>query len=770
MIGIRSRAPGADPVARAPATANLARKAEAALRAGRPADALDLARQHARDKPGPDADALLRRCYLATAEGLVARNTFREAHALLNEAERLSVSDPAWWERLAELRADLGDHGRAMQLLDRAPGTAARPRVLGHVADRAVREGPAGRELLPEDLRPGFDAVRRAFAEYEAGQDEAAREALNAVGLSSPFLEWKLLLRGLIAWSANDTPRALENWSRLSPGRLPAQLAAPFRLTADKNYGATLPPDRLATVARQTDQLAGGISETFRRLRKQLANEDTIPAALETARVLVPELKRVAPDLVPRLANVVYWALISGGQPEDLPRYNRVFGPPADDPQFYRLQALVMEQMRRLDMAHGMWGKYEEWIARTPARWPGPQQARARALVLERMGRIARDWLEDEGDDFDGFEEIFAFFDRGRKRKPAPRKPLKPSAEECFRRAGELAPDWASPALELLREYAARPDKALAAVEDLLRRFPDNLPILESAAGLYERLGDTAKAHECLKRALAANPLDRELRQQAAGLAVNAARRHAEAGDFAAARAGLREAADLGGPALAAAVLALGAAVELRAGDTEAATRHQESLTSQPDARLAAAYRLAVEGSRLKVKKKDLGPHQAAFTEGLAGPATVGELAALLEALDQYRREPVPYRGLKTHEKKVLDRVAAAARAEVPDDELVRLGLVLHRFRLWKPLRELAERGMSRFPEDAHFLFFAAEAAVSRQRTEYVGGRAGSLYLRVKRLMDEAPGDRYRRLQELLDERRRQTPDVEHWLNARWEW
>lgn len=757
-------------MARAPATPPLVRKAEAVLRAGRPAEALEHAKQLAREKPGPEADALLRRCYLAAAESLVGRNTFREAHALLSEAERLTVADPKWWERLAELRADLGDGGRALQLLDKVPGTTARPRVLGRLADRAVREGPAGRDLLPEDLRAGFDAVRQAFAHYEASRDQPAREALNAIGLSSPFLDWKLLLRGLIAWSTNDTARALENWSRLTADRLPAQLAAPFRLTADKTFGVTVPPDRLPVVAWQADQLAGGVNETLRRLRKQLANEDTVPAALETARVLVPELKRVAPDLVPRLANVVYWALIAGGQPEDLPRYNRVFGPPADDPQFYRLQALVLEQMRRLDMAHGLWGKYEEWIGRTPARWPGPQHSRARALVLERMGRIARDWLNDEGvEDFDPFQDLFAYFDGGR-RKPPVRKPLKPSAEECFRQAGELAPDWSGPALELLREYATKPDKAVAAVEDLLRRFPDNLAILESAAGLYERLGETAKAHDCLKRALAANPLDRELRHQAAGLALNAARRHAESGEFDAARAGLREAADLGGPPLASAVLTLSTAVEFRAGDADAAARHLETLMGQPDVRLAVAYRLAVEGSRLKVKKKDLASHQAAFAEGLTGPATVGELAALLDAVDQYRREPVPYRGLKTHEKKILDRVTAAAREDLPADELIRFGLTLHRLRIWKPLRELAERGRGRFPGDAYFDFFAAEVAVSRQRTEYVGARAGALYQRVKQLIDAAPGERYRQLQELLDERRRQTPDVEHWLNARWGW
>lgn len=758
-------------MAKAPTTAPLARQVEAALKAGRPVEALDLAKQNAQQRPGAEAQNLLRRCYLAAAEALAARNTFRDAHTLLSEAERLPVEDAAWWERLAELRADLGDHGRALQLLEKAPGTTAKPRVLGRVADRAIREGPAGKDLLPADLHGPFELVRKAFAQYEAGQDDAARETLNGIGLASPFSEWKLLLRGLIAWTANDTPRALENWSRLSPDRLPARLAAPFRLTADKAFAATLPADRLAAVARQADHIAGSLGESLRRLRKQLASEETVPHALETARTLAPELKRTAPALVPKLANVVYWSLVSGGQPEDLPRYNRVFGAPPDDPHFYRLQALVMEQLRRLDMAHGMWGKYEEWIAKNPARWPGAQADRARALVLERMGRLARDWLADEGDDgFDDFDDFLDFFNRGGRKKPAARKPLKPAAEECFRRASDLAPDWVTPAMERLQEVADKPDRAVPAVEDLLRRFPSDLAVLEAAAGLFEKLGDAARAHECLKRALAANPLDRQLRQQAAGLALSDARRQAVEDEFDAARAALREAADLGGLPLAPAVRALSAAVELRAGNPEEAGKHQEALMGTPDARLAGAYRLMVEGARLKLKKKDLGPHQAAFTAGLAGPATAGELAALLDALDQYRREPVPYRGLKTHEKKILERVAATAAGDLSEDDLVRLGLALHRFKLWKPLREVGEKGMTRFGGNAHFPFFTAEAIVSRQRSEYVNSTAGSLYVRVKQLLDAAKDDCYRRVQELLDERVRQTPDVDRWLSARWAW
>lgn len=756
---------------RAPATAPLQRRIEAALKDGRTAHALDLAREYAQQKPGPEAQALLRRCYLAAAAVHVARDAFRDAHAILAEAEKQPFDDAVWWQRLAELRAELGDYTRALQLLEKAPGPTARAQVLGRVADRAMRDSDTGKSLLPADLHQHFDLIRKAFTEHERNHDDQARATLNGIGLASPFLEWKVLLRGLIAWSAGDTARAVENWARLSPDRLPARIAAPFRLSADKSFANTLPHERLAVVARQADHLAGGVSESLRRLRKQLASEETLPQALETARAVVPELKRTAPDLVPRLGHVFYWAIVAGGQPEDLPRFNKVFGPPADDPQFWRLQALVMEQMRRLDAAHSFWARYEDWIAKTPTRWPGPQAARARALVLERMGRIARDWLADEGsDEFEEFGDFFDFFSRDGRRKPRARKPLSPSAEECFRRAADLAPDWVVPATQLLREYEGKPAKAVAAVETFLRRFPGELELLEEAARLYEGLGETAKARACLKQALAANPLDRELRQRAAGLSLNDARRRAEAREYEEARAALREAAGLGEAALAPAVAALAATIEHRAGEVAVAAKHQETLMAFPDGRLAATYRLLVEGTRLKMKKAELAPQQAAFTEGLAGSTSAGELIALLDALDQYRQEPAPYRGLKTHEKKILDRVSAAAKADLSEDDLVRLGLTLHGLKLWRPLRVVGDEGNTRFAYNAHFLFFQAEGMLARRRSDYITYRVGMIYARVKQLLDEATDDRYRRLKELLDERVRQTPDVDRWLNARWAW
>src|SRR5205814_10457188 len=119
--------------------------------------------------------------------------------------------------------------------------------------------------------RPAFDAVLNAFHLYEAGHDDAAREKVQAVGLSSPFLDWKLLLRGLIAAAAGDDARALDNWSRLAPDRLAARLVAPLRFARDPAFRAAHPPAAQATLQRHGDRLVGGPVPALRALQGLLA-------------------------------------------------------------------------------------------------------------------------------------------------------------------------------------------------------------------------------------------------------------------------------------------------------------------------------------------------------------------------------------------------------------------------------------------------------------------------------------------------------------------
>src|SRR5262249_19920419 len=149
---------------------------------------------------------------------------------------------PARIAALAEELAACGEVKQATTLLAQVPDAQVGHAVMLKAADAAMQQEANGRALLPEELRGDFDRVMQAFTQLEARQDDAARELLQGISVRSPFLEWKLLLRGLQAYYQNDDARAIENWQRLTLDRLPARLAAPLRASIDPAYRLAQPP------------------------------------------------------------------------------------------------------------------------------------------------------------------------------------------------------------------------------------------------------------------------------------------------------------------------------------------------------------------------------------------------------------------------------------------------------------------------------------------------------------------------------------------------
>src|SRR5262249_20252324 len=145
---------------------------------------------------------------------------------------------------------------------------------------------------------------------------------LQGIGLQSPFLEWKVLLRGLLAYHQKDDPRALENWQRLNAQRLPARVAAPLRFLIDPSFRTAQPPETQNVLQQQADRLQGSaLVPSLRAIQRAMAHERQMPQAFRQAEQLLPALRAEAPQVTPRLANCFYWAVVSHGQPEDLRRY-----------------------------------------------------------------------------------------------------------------------------------------------------------------------------------------------------------------------------------------------------------------------------------------------------------------------------------------------------------------------------------------------------------------------------------------------------------------
>src|SRR5581483_4934919 len=179
-------------------------RVERALQEGRFQHALDLGKQLYKHDPSPEKRDLLLDIDLRRGQQLRKQGYVRDALQVLDRALELGNTEPRWLDRIAEELAACGEARRALTLISYATGSEGFNRILARAADSALQRGATAKQLLPESLHEQFDLVLGAFNLLEAGKDEETREVLQGIGLQSPFLEWKVLLRGLLAYYQND--------------------------------------------------------------------------------------------------------------------------------------------------------------------------------------------------------------------------------------------------------------------------------------------------------------------------------------------------------------------------------------------------------------------------------------------------------------------------------------------------------------------------------------------------------------------------------------
>ena len=225
-----------------------------------------------------------------------------------------------------------------------------------------------------------------------------------------------------------------------------------------------------------------------------------------------------------------------------------------------------------------------------------------RALIWLRMGRNAAA-IPDAAE----MAKLPAFL-RNHPDRPLP---LNPSAEQCYRRALELAPDLleAHEALVKLHRRAKRNAKAEKAARKLLEQFPDHLPTLEALSGPAAGEGEVRRG-----AATAAAGLEGEPAQPRAAVAsgdgppADAARGHVLADRFDDARREYQAALNLHEPDDAYSVLGRWAACEFRAGQTDRAEELLRQAKASAPSALAVAYQMVVETCAAEAAPHAQGP------------------------------------------------------------------------------------------------------------------------------------------------------------------
>jgi tetratricopeptide (TPR) repeat protein len=733
---------------KAPATP-LPQRIARARAEGRTQQALELTRQLHKQEPSPLHDELLRQVLLERGNQLAQQGHTRDAAVVFTNALSLNGA-PEFRAKMAERLAECGDAAHALAALGPDANPPLRQRILGHVADLAVRQGSAGKRALPAELHAGFDAVLQAFAHGEAGRDEDVRAALQAIGLTSPFLEWKLFIRGLLAYQAGDDARALENWQRLDPQRAPARLAAPLRYGIDRAFRGAQAAAAQKSLQQQAARLLGsGGTTPLETLRKGLADPRSLANVFRTAEPIVSEWRRDRPQLVPRLAHCLFWAIVDHGQPEDVDRYYRVFGPAiASDFEIGRLGALALEHRGMLQEAHTAWQTVLKTVARAPKDWPGEAGKRVQALIWLHMGENAAT------QDREASKELPLLF-RPFFEKP---QPLKPGAAQCFEHSIELSPDRVDGYLALfhLHREAGNTAKARKVGEQLLKRFPEHAETSEALGDLFLQTQEPAKARDCYEKALAANPLERRLRGKVVQARQNVGLEQTLVGKFEAARAAYRSALALNdGPA--GPIQCQWAVLEMKAGEDERAAELTAQAAAGTGQRVAVRYTLVGESVRAKLSLTQRKQLAGELTAALAETPTPAEVLALLQAAaGQRQRQLDPFRGQKTHEKtflRFLDQIPISEFSETELEQLCSYLQALDARRPWQRYRSVAE---DRFPDNPVFILSELDFLLSRREPDSRPWQLSDTLDHARELVHQLPREAQERFLPILRERQKQ--------------
>jgi tetratricopeptide (TPR) repeat protein len=487
------------------------------------------------------------------------------------------------------------------------------------------------------------------------------------------------------------------------------------------------------------------VLQQLRTLRGTLAHPENTATAFRQAEALLPALRAEAPQLLPRLANCFYWALLETG-PEDVPRFRRVFGSPAHDPHFHRLEGLANDKCGQFDLAHKAWQDYEKDVADHPELWPLGQAQQVRALIWLHMGQnAAKVPSEKQRRKLPlVFQDSFAGL-----------RALSPAASTCFEHSLELVPDQLE-ALEALFHYYLRDDqeaKALKAGQRLLAKFPDHVPTLEAYGRLCLRRKDYEEGLRALQAASKANPLDRKLRAAVGQARLFIARAAAEQKNIEVARPEYQAALDLIPVEEAPSILCRWAAAEFKAGDAARA----EELLQQAAAHgtpLFDAYCMLTEAIRLKLPRPLKTRFEAEFKQGLEQAPAANDAVALVTYLASLLNLDKPYVGAKTHQAKILKYVDRTLKVPFAANQIEELCRALLHLQAWKRVTAFAKRGQRDYPKDPVFPYLEAMSYGGGGEYGRDSWKASELLEKADRMVAALP--REARREELQEEIKRQ--------------
>lgn len=668
-----------------------AEQAERDLETGRFREASEGYRRLLKTEARPAWKAALARAYVGRARALAAKSMYREAAALLADAD---AADGAVHEPQLQVAClwRAGDQAKAAETAGRlsvAEGLSEADRTgLADVTAvlRLCTRGAVPPGAMPVDADPQAPAERALTAWVDGRPEAEVDAALAAIPMRSPYRPLRLALKTLTSRMDATRRRAL---LAMTTGAAGAGEGAFAGFVAAVRTALEEDPDRalagLAVLGRHgrsfVTEVRAGHSGQVRALVALLEAEARGPEALFDA-------VATHSDVLPRNAARRACLDLLTKAPSRRSAFERRFGHPTE-----------FEELRRGALAarvKGDWpGCRDRWLAYAEAALAtgDPDQRLEAALVYRYLADATLKGAPEPG-------RYGGWLDGG--------DPI----ADWLTRSAEADPETPD-TLEMLADRLAdiedfkRRDRVL---EDAVKAFPKHPGLLLRALDAAAGRGAQQKAAGLAERLIAIDPINTTARQRLAEARLAHARKKLAEGRWDLAAKALDGVTTVErGAAGGLAALVCGFLTLRRDGDPAAwdmVRRGVERLGGG----VAGWVRAILEGRACGLKDAELKPAEAALTQaaGVAAGAPSDAVAALT-ALNRPE-----YRGLPLSKSSRLGPLRAwlqrAAGLPYTVDEFVSVADALSRLDEWKLLRIFAAEAVQRDRSEPVFAFFVIVA------------------------------------------------------------
>lgn len=375
---------------------------------------------------------------------------------------------------------------------------------------------------LPPKIFSDLDRIRAALKSVAGESWQKALDKIKPIGTRSIFASWKLFIKGLCAFYGQEDEKALTTFSKV-PADSPAAVAA-------APYQALLRNNPLQEAESKDTHLATGICV--------VAGYGAVAADLARAEYLWT-VKRFRDSHIHLRRTIENFPVCSRGLTRSLTALycNACFDMPPRPAQKY-IEHLVRSAFnRRADTAAQLWAQrslalysedHEDSDAFIREQWEkfialyeslNGDSPRVRSLVYARLGALFSIEMPDDA-------PFSFFFFRRRRKGPNLRK--KEMAQLCYQKSVDAAPAAIQPQLAqvVFFEKIGDASRVNRLLDKLIRQFPDEKEVLVKAGMRCSERKAFVKAMRYLDRALALDPMDKDLRESFIVTCIRAARQY----------------------------------------------------------------------------------------------------------------------------------------------------------------------------------------------------------------------------------------------------